>query len=84
MFNYSNTSNACAKNTNFGGQHNDYFFVEREFAESLSEGVMGRQPPRVVELSDRPLRRRMAPAAPAMPSTISTRRMKFTALPPWG
>jgi hypothetical protein len=77
MFNHSNAGNACTKNANFGDEHDSYFLVEGVFAESLSEGVMGAQPPRVVECSDRPLRRRMAPAAPAMPSTISTRRMKF-------
>jgi hypothetical protein len=84
MFNYPDTGNTSTKNTHFGSKHNRYCLVEGGIVESLSDGFIGRQPPRVVECSDRPLRRRMAPAAPAMPSTISTRRMKFTALPPWG
>jgi hypothetical protein len=44
----------------------------------LSDGnCKGFHPPWRVVCTDRPFRRKIAPAAPAMPSTISTRRMKF-------
>jgi hypothetical protein len=49
----------------------------------LSDGnCKGIHPPWRVVWTDRPFKRKIAPAAPAIPSTISTRRMKFTALPP--
>jgi hypothetical protein len=44
----------------------------------LSEGnCKGFHPPWRVVCTERPFRRKIAPAAPAMPSTINTRRMKF-------
>jgi hypothetical protein len=49
----------------------------------LSDGnCKGFHPPWRVVWTDRPFKRKIAPAAPAIPSTISTRRMKFTTLPP--
>jgi hypothetical protein len=44
----------------------------------LSEGnCKGFHPPWRVVCTERPFRRKIAPAAPAMPSTINTRRTKF-------
>jgi hypothetical protein len=85
MFNNSTAGDSSTKHTNFCGQHVGYCFAEDGSADSPSRGGIGRQPPRVDEGSERPLSRKIAPAAPAMPSTISTRRMKFIGNPSvWG